>query len=215
LLVREVKRNARLAAGLLAAVCALPPSAAAQTGGASPGDTSPTPTTTTTPTTTPTAPTDPGCTTGVGGVGSASQDCGPTGRARLLATGQAVAPVDAPGSVKRAIRYANMIVDLPYRLGGGHVMPWRLDTAYDCSGTVSWALHGARLLGSPLPSGSLSKWGLPARGRWISVYANGGHAYAVIAGLRLDTSMVPGNGPGWSRKMRSGAGYTVRHPKGF
>src|SRR5207247_8349491 len=68
----------------------------------------------------------------------------------------------------------------------------RLDTAYDCSGTVSWALHGARLLRGPVPSGSFQRWGEPGLGRWITVYFNGGHAYATIAGLRLDTSMVPG-----------------------
>ena len=120
-------------------------------------------------------------------------------------------PADAPRSVRRAIRFANQIVDKPYRLGGGHRLPWRLDSAYDCSGTVSWALHGARLLRSPLPSGSFRRWGDPGLGRWISVYYNGGHAYMTIAGLRLDTSMVPGSGPGWSTKMRSSAGYAVRH----
>jgi cell wall-associated NlpC family hydrolase len=213
-LVPRIKRNARLAAGLLVAACALPASAAAETGGATPVATSPTPSPTTTTTTTPTTPTT-GCTTGVGGVGSASQDCGPTGKARLLATGQAVAPVDAPAAVKRAIRYGNMIVDLPYRLGGGHRLPWRLDAGYDCSGTVSWALHGAGLLRAPLPSGSFMNWGLSGKGRWITIYAHGGHMRAVIAGLRLDTSQVPGSGPGWSRTMLSAAGYRVRHPKNY
>jgi cell wall-associated NlpC family hydrolase len=202
-------------AGLAVAACALPASAAAQTGGAAPGDATTTPAPTTTTPTTPTAPTDPGCTTGVGGVGSASQDCGPTGKARLLASGQAVAPVNAPAVVKRAIRYGNMIVDLPYRLGGGHRLPWRLDTGYDCSGTVSWALHGAGLLRAPLPSGSFMKWGLPGTGRWITIFAHGSHMRAVIAGLRLDTSQVPGSGPGWSTRMLSPAGYRVRHPTGY
>jgi cell wall-associated NlpC family hydrolase len=154
-----------------------------------------------------------GCTVGGGGVGT-SASC-PTGKAQLLSTGIAVPPADAPGRVKRAIRWANMIVDKPYRLGGGHRVPWRMDSAYDCSGTVSWALHGGRFLSSPLPSGSFSGWGAAGRGRWISVYYNGGHAYAVIAGLRLDTSMVPGSGPGWSKKMRSSAGYRSRHPGRF
>lgn len=153
-----------------------------------------------------------GCSMGSGGVGTA--DC-PTGRAKLLSNGQAMPPADAPARVKAAIRYANMIVSKPYRYGGGHRMPWRVDRGYDCSGTVSWALHGGRMISSPLPSGSLARWGAPGRGRWISVYAHGGHAYAVIAGLRLDTSMVPGNGPGWSTQMRSPAGFTVRHPAGF
>jgi hypothetical protein len=160
------------------------------------------------------APLEPACSIGGGGVGSVSS-CGPTGKARLLPTGLAIAPADAPGAVKRAIRYANEIVDLPYRLGGGHRLPWRLDTAYDCSGTVSWALHGARLLRGPVPSGSFQRWGEPGLGRWITVYFNGGHAYATIAGLRLDTSMVPGNGPGWSTRLRSGAGYASRHAPGL
>jgi cell wall-associated NlpC family hydrolase len=201
--------------GLLAAACAFPAAASAETGGAAPGGTTTSPTTTTPPPTTTTPTGDSGCSTGVGGVGSASQDCGPTGKARLLANGQAVAPVDAPAAVKRAIRYGNMIVDLPYRLGGGHRLPWRLDRGYDCSGTVSWALHGARLLKAPMPSGSFTKWGLAGKGRWITIYAHGGHMRAVIAGLRLDTSQVPGSGPGWSTKMLSAAGYRVRHPVGY
>lgn len=150
-----------------------------------------------------------GCTIGGGGVGT-SDSC-PTGKAKLLSSGLAVPPADAPNRVKRAIRFANKIVDLPYRLGGGHRLPWKLDSAYDCSGTVSWALRGARMIDAPLPSGDFRRWADPGRGRWITVYYNGGHAYAVIAGLRLDTSMVPGSGPGWSRKMRSSAGYRTRH----
>lgn len=186
-----------------------PATAGAQTSGGTTesGTTEPAPTTTA-------PPPEETCTIGGGGVGTTSS-CGPTGKAKLLRTGIAIAPSDAPGRVKRAIRYANMIVDKPYRLGGGHRLPWKLDRAYDCSGTVSWALHGGRMIDSPLPSGSFRSWGDPGAGRWISVYYNGGHAYAVIAGLRLDTSMVPGNGPGWSRKMRSSAGYKVRHATNF
>ena len=173
------------------------------------GGTGETGTTEPAPTTEPTS----GCTIGGGGVGTASS-C-PTGKAKLLNTGLAVPPADAPGRVRRAIRWANMIVDKPYRLGGGHRLPWRLDSAYDCSGTVSWALHGGRMLSSPLPSGSFSSWGARGPGRWITVYYNGGQAYMTIAGLRLDTSMVPGDGPGWSRHLRSNAGYRVRHPSRF
>ncbi|MEK6276442.1 MAG: hypothetical protein AABM29_00285 [Actinomycetota bacterium] len=160
-----------------------------------------------------TTPPPSGCTVGGGGVGT-SASC-PTGKAKLTSTGIAVPPADAPGRVKRAIRFANRIVDKPYRLGGGHRLPWKLDTAYDCSGTVSWALHGGRMLSSPLPSGSFRSWADPGVGRWITAYYNGGHMYAVIAGLRLDTSMVPGNGPGWSRNMRSSAGYKSRHYPGL
>ena len=158
-------------------------------------------------------PTD-ACTIGGGGVGSASS-CAPTGKATLLPTGLAVAPADAPRPVRRAIRFANQIVSLPYRLGGGHNVPWKMDDAYDCSGTVSWALKGARLLRSPLPSGSFRRWGVPGAGRWINIYYHGGHMFATIAGLRLDTSQVPGSGPGWSTKMVSIAGYSVRHAPGL
>ena len=186
---------------------AWPANALADGGVAAPGDPS-------TPPPTSTTPPEDACSIGGGGVGSASS-CGPTGTATLLPTGLAVAPVDAPSSVKRAIRWANEIVALPYRLGGGHRLPWRLDTAYDCSGTVSWALHGARLLKSPVPSGSFRRWGATGPGRWITVYYNGGHAFMTIAGLRLDTSQVPGNGPGWSTKMVSAAGYAVRHAPGL
>jgi cell wall-associated NlpC family hydrolase len=196
--------------GVTLALIGLPAAALADGGGVSAPSY---PVTTTTPPTT-TTPTDPACSIGGGGMGSAAS-CGPTGKARLLSTGQAIAPADAPAAVRRAIRFANQIVYLPYRLGGGHRLPWTLDSAYDCSGTVSWALHGARLLGAPVPSGSFSRWGVYGPGRWISVYYNGGHAYTVIAGLRLDTSMVPGNGPGWSTKMRSSAGYSVRHAPGL
>jgi hypothetical protein len=202
----------RLKVGLVAtgvglALAGLPAAAMADGGVAAPGSSTPPPAS-------PAAPPSDACSIGGGGVGSASS-CGPTGTATLLPTGTAVAPVDAPATVKRAIRFGNQIVSLPYRLGGGHRLPWRLDSAYDCSGTVSWALHGARLLSSPLPSGSFRSWGVYGPGRWISVYYNGGHAFMTIAGLRLDTSQVPGNGPGWSTKMVSSAGYAVRHAPGL
>jgi hypothetical protein len=195
--------------GLSLALIAWPSSAVADNGGVPPpGDTSISPPPTTT------APPETACSIGGGGVGTTSS-CGPTGKARLLSTGIAIAPADAPASVRRAIRFANEIVDLPYRLGGGHRLPWRLDSAYDCSGTVSWALHGARLLRGPVPSGSFRRWGEPGPGRWITVYYSAGHAYATIAGLRLDTSMVPGNGPGWSTHLRSNIGYLSRHAPGL
>jgi cell wall-associated NlpC family hydrolase len=209
---REKWLKARaVALGVGFAMAAWPAGALAQGGGgvSAPDESSPPP-----PPPESTTPAPPeACTSGGGGVGDSST-C-PTGKAKLLSTGQAIAPADAPGRVRRAIRYANMIVDKPYRLGGGHRLPWTLDSAYDCSGTVSWALHGGRMLRSPLPSGSFSGWGAPGLGRWITVFYNGGHAYAVIAGLRLDTSMVAGDGPGWSRHMRSSAGYRSRHPSRF
>ncbi len=202
----------RLKAGLAAiagsaALITFPAGALAAGGGVSASGSSTPP-----PTTTP--PPSDACSVGGGGVGSTSS-CGPTGTATLLSSGLAGAPVDAPRSVKRAIRFANKIVDLPYRLGGGHRLPWKVDNAYDCSGTVSWALHGARLLRSPVPSGNFRRWGETGVGQWISVYYNAGHMYAVIAGLRLDTSQVPGSGPGWSTTMVSSAGYAVRHAPGL
>ncbi|MET0729874.1 MAG: hypothetical protein ABWZ03_01670, partial [Solirubrobacterales bacterium] len=99
--------------------------------------------------------------------------------AKLKKNGLAIAPADAPAQVQNAIAAANRIRKKPYIYGGGH----RSFNAkgYDCSGAVSYVLHAAGLLDSPLPSGSLMKWGVAGRGAWITVYANGGHAYAVIA----------------------------------
>ncbi len=94
-----------------------------------------------------------------------------------------------PHQVQRAIEFANRINRKPYVYGGGH-KSWKIDRGYDCSGAVSYMIHGAgrKLLSSPLPSGSLARWGAAGPGEWISVYANAGHAYAVVAGLRWDTS---------------------------
>ncbi len=137
----------------------------------------------------------------------------PPGRALLLG-GRAVAPVGAPGAVKRVIAAANRIRTKPYIWGGGHGRWW--DRGYDCSGAVSYALHGGELLDSPLPSGSMIRWGSPGHGRWITVYANAGHAYAVIAGLRWDTSgNTRGTGPRWHPDMASSRGFVARHPAGY
>ena len=135
-------------------------------------------------------------------------------KAELLPNGDAVAPAGAPPQVQKAIAAANRINHLPYKYGGGH-QSWKLDKGYDCSGAVSYMLHGAgrKLLSSPLPSGPLAKWGEAGPGEWISVYANGGHAYAVVAGLRWDTS--GGKGPRWHEDMRSSQGFRVRHPAGL
>jgi cell wall-associated NlpC family hydrolase len=125
----------------------------------------------------------------------------------------AVAPADAPPEVKDAIAAANEIVGKPYKYGGGHGS-WN-DSGYDCSGTVSYALHGAGLLDSPLSSGEFGGWGVRGEGEWMSVYYNSGHAYAVIAGLRLDTSGTGGRGPRWHTDMRSTDGYSVTHWRGL
>ena len=147
-----------------------------------------------------------------GGINPGGRACAPTSKARLV-RGKAVAPTNAPARVKAVIAAANRIRTKPYIWGGGHGR-WE-DNGYDCSGSVSYALHGGNFLSSPLPSGPLESWGHRGHGRWISVFANSGHAYAVIAGLRWDTSMTPGDGPGWSKQMRSSAGYVVRHPSGY
>ncbi len=158
-------------------------------------------------------------TAGSGGVGDDTEtpttETTPGAKAKLV-NGQAVPPAGAPPKVVRAIKAANRIVlDRPYCLGGGHGS-WQ-SRCYDCSGTVSYALGkpGARVLPSPMPSGSFMRWEKSGMGKWITVYANEGHMYAVIAGLRLDTSMTPGDGPGWSKGQLKQRGFAVRHPAGF
>jgi cell wall-associated NlpC family hydrolase len=134
--------------------------------------------------------------------------------AATLYRGRAIAPADAPAAVKRVIAAANRIRTKPYVWGGGHGRWW--DGGYDCSGAVSYALHGGELIDSPLPSGPMERWGSPGPGRWITVYANAGHAYAVIAGLRWDTSgNTHGTGPRWHPDMASSAGFVARHPPGY
>jgi hypothetical protein len=142
-------------------------------------------------------------------------ETGPVGKARLVGT-RAVAPVNAPPVVKRVIAAANRIRTLPYIWGGGHGR-WQ-DAGYDCSGAVSYALHGGRLLTTPLTSGSFESFGEAGRGRWITVYANAGHAYKVVAGLRFDTAgNTRGTGPRWHPTLAAAAGgrYVVRHPVGY
>jgi hypothetical protein len=150
----------------------------------------------------------------------------PGAAAQLLPDGTAAAPADAPVEVQSAIFAANRLNGKPYRYGGGHGR-WE-DRGYDCSGTVSYALHGAGLLTSPLDSGSFMRWGEKGPGQWITIYTNRGHAYAVIAGLRLDTSAYASStrrrrvaktalqrGPRWRPTARPAAGFRVRHPLGF
>ena len=143
-----------------------------------------------------------------------------------LVDGRVLAPASAPTRVKRVIEAANRLVEKPYIYGGGHkpyssVRASRLDRGYDCSGAVSYALYGGRFLRSPLPSGALMDWGEEGTGDWITVYAHGGHAYVVIAGLRFDTSMrdadAPGprSGPRWSKTLRKSSAFVARHPRGY
>jgi cell wall-associated NlpC family hydrolase len=142
--------------------------------------------------------------------GAPTEPAGPVGKAALV-RGRAIAPVDAPPVVRKVIAAANKIRTTPYIWGGGHGRWW--DRGYDCSGAVSFALHGGSLLGSPLPSGPMMSWGKRGHGRWITIYANDGHAFAVIAGLRWDT--VGGPGPRWHTNMVSSRGFVARHPVGY
>jgi cell wall-associated NlpC family hydrolase len=138
----------------------------------------------------------------------------PIAHASLASDGRtALAPAGAPPQVVAAIAAANRINRKPYRYGGGHAR-FR-DSGYDCSGTVSYVLHAAGVLRRPRASGDLMRFGARGRGRWITVYANGGHAYMVIAGLRFDTSGPGPSGPRWRALKRSSRGYTVRHPVGL
>ncbi|MGN6276120.1 MAG: hypothetical protein ACTHNP_09380 [Solirubrobacterales bacterium] len=145
----------------------------------------------------------------------ATEETGPPGKA-MLVNGRAIPPVNAPPVVKQVIAAANKIRTKPYIWGGGHARWW--DRGYDCSGSVSFALHGGNLISSPEPSGSLESWGSPGVGRWITVYTNAGHAYAVIAGLRWDTAGdTSGTGPRWHKSTRAAATgpFVARHPAGY
>jgi hypothetical protein len=123
----------------------------------------------------------------------------------------AIAPAVAPDEVKNAVYAANELTRKPYRYGGGHTSSFS-DNAYDCSGSVSYALHGAGLLARPLDSSAFMRWGLRGRGAWITVYTNPTHAFAVIAGLRFDTSGPGQRGPRWRTGVRVSRGFTARHP---
>jgi hypothetical protein len=190
------KRRIAVAGVTTLFVLAVAVPAAAQTGGtATPGST------TTTTTTTPTAP------------------IGPPGRATLRKDGNAVAPADAPPAIQAAIAAGNAIHTYPYRWGGGHRTFY--DSGYDCSGAISYIAHAAGMLSSPLTSGGFaSSWGVPGKGRWLTVYANAGHMYAVVAGLRFDTSAVgeklnQGSGPRWRATKRKPRGYAAKFYPGY
>ena len=142
----------------------------------------------------------------------------PGRKAVLTKEGYAAAPAAAPRPVQEAVWAAKEIVGKPYRYGGGHGS--FKDTGYDCSGTISYALHGGGLLDSPLNSSGFMRWGQKGKGRWITVYTNPGHAFVVIAGLRLDTSAAgerrsSGKGPRWRQNLRGGRGFRLRHPAGL
>jgi cell wall-associated NlpC family hydrolase len=127
--------------------------------------------------------------------------------------GTAVAPLEAPDVVATVIAAGNEIATKPYVWGGGHGA-WR-DKGYDCSGSISFALAGAGLMTSPLTSGLFMHWGARGPGRWITIYANNGHVFMVVAGLRFDTSGARG-GTRWQPAAgRSYSGFVARHPPGL
>jgi cell wall-associated NlpC family hydrolase len=135
------------------------------------------------------------------------------GSRAIVRNGVAYAPSRAPQSVKNAIWAANTIRRKPYIWGGGHGS--FSDRGYDCSGSVSYALHGAGLLSAPLPSSDLMRYGERGRGRWITIYSRSGHTFAVIAGLRLDTTDLGHGGdvgPRWYADGRDTSSYVARHP---
>jgi hypothetical protein len=127
--------------------------------------------------------------------------------------GTATAPTNAPPAVQQIIAAGNAIATKPYVYGGGHGK-WE-DRGYDCSGSVSYALHGANLLEQPMASGGFTNWAEPGQGQWVTTYANGGHMYMVVAGLRFDTSGRSETGSRWQADLRPTSGYAVRHPAGL
>jgi hypothetical protein len=138
----------------------------------------------------------------------------PTSTATIGARGKAIVPAGAPYSVARAIQAANKINRRPFIWGGGH--RGFKSKGYDCSGAVSYVLHAAGLLRSPLVSGQLASWGSPGPGFWITVYANRSHTYMLVAGLRYDTSPLgdwvdQGRGPRWRYTLRAPTGFAIRH----
>jgi peptidoglycan hydrolase-like protein with peptidoglycan-binding domain len=139
---------------------------------------------------------------------------GISGRTSVLKRrGRARARGGSLAAVQRVVAAGDRIAGMPYKYGGGHGT-WN-DSGYDCSGSVSYALHGAGLLDAPLTSGDFMSWGAPGKGRWITIYAAPGHVYMVVNGRRFDTSGQDETGSRWQANDRSTSGYTVRHPPGF
>ena len=137
----------------------------------------------------------------------------PGAKGSVTADGFAVPPESAPEVVKEVIAAGNAIATTPYKWGGGHAK-WD-DTGYDCSGSVSYALHGGGLLNRALVSGDFARWGEEGNGRWITIYANGGHVYMVVAGMRFDTSARSRSGSRWTMEQRAPDGFSITHPNGL
>ena len=134
----------------------------------------------------------------------------PGAKGQVTSEGFAVPPASAPRVVKQVVAAGNEIAIAPYKWGGGHGQ-WR-DDGYDCSGSVSYALHGAGLLDGSLISGDFARWQEKGEGRWITIYANRDHVYMVVAGMRFDTSAQSRTGSRWTLEGRSAAGFTATHP---
>jgi cell wall-associated NlpC family hydrolase len=137
----------------------------------------------------------------------------PTDKAVVGSNGLATAPTFAPPLVKAIVAAGNRIATKPYKYGGGHGR-WE-DWGYDCSGSMSYAFHGAGMLGTAMDSTGFMSWGDRGKGQWVTIYAMGSHAFMVVAGLRFDTSGRASQGTRWQADMRSSAGYVVRHPAGL
>jgi hypothetical protein len=171
---------------------------------------------------------------GGGGVSATNHHHRTVAGAKAKLHGQtAYAPKSAPDRIKAAINAANKIAEgHAYMLGGGHEYKggrpiWNpkalakyqgvKSSKYDCSGTVSYVLHAAKAINAPEPSGPMEKWGARGKGKWITVYANGGHAFMTIAGLRFDTADTAGGGPGWAKTMgyETPSAFKIRHKAGL
>jgi hypothetical protein len=139
---------------------------------------------------------------------------GGTHTATALDNGVALPPLEAPTQVLKIIEAGNAIARTPYKWGGGHGR--FLDTGYDCSGSVSFALYAAGLIEGPRASGGLMSWGKPGKGEWITIYSNPGHVYMEVAGIRFDTSGAKVTGSRWQNDLRGGTGgFVARHPAGL
>jgi peptidoglycan hydrolase-like protein with peptidoglycan-binding domain len=147
------------------------------------------------------------------GAGTQPTQLAPGDTAQIGPDGLAIAPAGAPDPVKAIIAAGNQIASKPYKYGGGHGK-WN-DSGYDCSGSVSFALHGAGLLDQAMPSGDFTDWADAGPGQWVTIYAKSSHMYMVVAGIRFDTSGRTKNNTRWQADMRSTDGYVARHPTGL
>jgi hypothetical protein len=139
---------------------------------------------------------------------------GGTKNATALDNGVALPPLEAPAAVLKIIEAGNAIARTPYKWGGGHGR--FLDTGYDCSGSVSFALYAAGLIDGPAASGPLMSWGKPGEGKWVTLYSSPGHVYMEVAGIRFDTSGATATGSRWQNDLRGRRpGFVARHPPGL